>query len=288
MRKLLLILLLLSLSLGYANAQKKPGTPPKKNPPAAKKQNKPIKPKTDPKLTVTQEGNDIILHYSGGSYKIIYVEGGTFTMGCTSEQGSDCDSDEKPSHSVTLDSYYMGETEVTQALWRAVMGNNPSYFKGDNLPVEKVSYDDVNEFITKLNRLTGRTFRLPTEAEWEYAARGGRKSRGYKYSGGNDIGSVAWYYGNSGNETHPVKGKIPNELGLYDMSGNVLEWCSDWKGEYSSGSQRNPKGPSSGSGRVFRGGGWIFSTGYCRVSSRNPCSPSYRSSSFGFRLVLVP
>ena len=140
--------------------------------------------------------------------------------------------DESPVHSVTLSSYYMGETEVTQALWKAVMGNNPSRFKGDNLPVENVSWNDCQEFIRKLKQKTGKNFRLPTEAEWEYAARGGKKSNGYKYSGSNNIGSVAWYDDNSSNQIHAVKGKRLNELGLYDMSGNVWEWCSDWYGQY--------------------------------------------------------
>ena len=225
---------------------------------------------------------------NGVSFKMIAVQGGIFTMGCTSEQGSDCGSDESPSHRVTLSGYCIGETEVTQALWKAVMGGNPSSFKGDNLPVEQVSWDDVQVFIRKLNALTGKTFRLPTEAEWEYAARGGSWSLGYKYSGGSTLGDVAWYDGNSGSKTHPVGTKAPNELGLYDMSGNVWEWCSDWIGSYSSVSQTNPRGPSSGSYRVLRGGGWHFSSGCCRVSNRSTGSPVNRSYGIGFRLVLVP
>ena len=217
------------------------------------------------------------------------VEGGTFQMGGTSEQGSDSWDNEKPVHDVTLGSYYMGETEVTQELWKAVMeNNNPSYFKGDDLPVETVSWDDCQKFIKKLNELTGKKFRLPTEAEWEYAARGGNKSKGYKYSGSNTPGSVAWYGDNSGSKTHPVKTKAANELGLYDMSGNVWEWCSDWYGDYSSDAQTNPKGASSGSYRVLRGGGWFSIAGYCRVSSRNRYDPSSRYNGLGLRLVLVP
>lgn len=227
-----------------------------------------------------------IYEVNGVTFRMIYVEGGTFTMGCTSEQGVFCYSDEK-AHEVTLSDLYMGETEVTQALWKAVMGNNPSSFKGDNLPVESVSWNDCQEFIRKLNQLTGKTFRLPTEAEWEYAARGGNKSRHYKYAGGNDINDVAWYENNSGSATHPVKGKQANELGLYDMSGNVYEWCEDWKGEYDNSSQTNPKGPSSGSTRVYRGGSWFIFEMDCRVSSRNDFSPDGRASFFGFRLVLV-
>lgn len=175
---------------------------------------------------------------------MVAVEGGTFTMGATSEQGSDARDNEKPAHKVTLSDYYIGQTEVTQALWEAVMGSNPSYRRGDNLPVEQVSWDDCQEFIQKLNQLTGKQFRLPTEAEWEYAARGRRKSRGYKYAGGNDIGLVAWYSGNSGYETHLVATKQANELGIYDMSGNVWEWCNDWYGDYQSSSRSDPQGPS--------------------------------------------
>ena len=187
---------------------------------------------------------------------MVYVSGGTFTMGATSEQGSDALDREKPTHSVTLSSFYLCKYEVTQALWRAVMGNNPSSFKGNNLPVQNVSWNDCQTFISRLNNLTGRIFRLPTEAEWEYAARGGNRSRGYKYSGSNVLSDVAWYDDNSGGKTHPVGSKSPNELGLYDMSGNVWEWCSDWYGTYSSSSQTNPTGASCGSSRVRRGGGW--------------------------------
>lgn len=222
----------------------------------------------------------------GVTFYMVPVEGGTFTMGGTSEQGSDAESDEKPTHQVSLSSYYMGETEVTQALWEAVMGNNPSYFKGSNKPVEQVSWDDCQTFIQKLNQLTGRQFRLPTEAEWEYAARGGKKSRGYKYSGSNDIGNVAWYDGNSGSKTHDVKTKQPNELGLYDMSGNVWEWCQDWYGSYSSSAQTNPTGASSGSDRVSRGGSWGRSAGDCRVSRRGYGTPSGQGNGLGLRLAL--
>lgn len=201
---------------------------------------------------------------------MVYVSGGTFTMGATFEQGSDADDNEKPIHRVTLSSYYINRYEVTQAEWKAVMGSNPSDFKGDNLPVESVSWNDCQEFIRKLNSLTGKNFRLPTEAEWEFAARGGNNSRGYKYSGSNDIGSVAWYSRNSGHRTHPVGQKSPNELDLYDMTGNVWEWCQDWKGSYSSSSQINPTGPYSGSIRVHRGGGWDENAWGSRVSIRIP------------------
>ena len=220
---------------------------------------------------------------NGVQFTMVEVGGGTFTMGATSEQGSDAWDEEKPAHEVTLSDYYIGQTEVTQALWEAVMGSNPSDSKGDNLPVERVSWDDCQVFIQKLNQLTGKQFRLPTEAEWEYAARGGRKSRGYKYAGGNNIDSVAWCDGNSGNETHPVATKQANELGIYDMSGNVWEWCSDWFGGYQSSSQSDPQGPSSGSRRVYRGGCSIFAWG-CRVSFRDCNTPDFCNTNLGLRL----
>ena len=222
----------------------------------------------------------------GIKFKMIFVEGGTFTMGATSEQGDDAYENEYPAHRVTLSDYYIGETEVTQALWKAVMENNPSRFVGDNLPVECVSYDDVKEFITKLNQKTGKTFRLPTEAEWEYAARGGKKSKRYKYAGSDNIDDVAWYDDNSNLRTHPVKTKQPNELGIYDMNGNVHEWCSDWYGKYTSEAQTNPQGPSSDSYRVYRGGSWGTNARICRASYRNFDFLSFLHSNLGFRLVM--
>ena len=216
---------------------------------------------------------------------MVEVEGGTFTMGATAEQ-TGVFGDEKPAHQVTLPSYYIGKTEVTQELWQAVMGSNPSNFTGTNLPVEKVSWDDCKTFIAKLNALTGKNFRLPTEAEWEFAARGGNKSKGYIYSGSNTIVDVAWYNSNSNWATCPVATKAPNELGIYDMSGNVWEWCSDWYGNYSSESQTNPTGPKSGSYRVERGGGWYSNARYCRVSYRGNYSPNYINEYLGLRLCL--
>ena len=221
----------------------------------------------------------------GVSFTMVYVPGGTFTMGATSEQGSDFWNDEKPTHSVTLSGYHIGQTEVTQALWKAVMGSNPSYFKGDSRPVENVSWNDCQTFISRLNAKTGKNFRLPTEAEWEYAARGGH-SGGSKYAGSDNINNVAWYYDNSGRETHNVATKSPNGLGIYDMSGNVREWCQDWYGNYSSSSQTNPKGPSNGANRVYRGGSWLFNAGLCRVSIRFNFTPSYSCNDLGLRLVL--
>ena len=230
-----------------------------------------------------------ILTVNGIKYNMVRVEGCTFRMGATSEQDCDAYDIEEPVHSVTLSSYYIGKTEVTQALWKAVMGSSPSdtsTLKVDNLPVERVSWNDCQEFIRKLNALTGQNFRLPTEAEWEFACRGGNNSRGYKYSGSNYIDNVAWYWDNSGKKTHPVATKLPNELGIYDMSGNVWEWCSDWYDKYSSGAQANPKGPESGSCRVFRGGGWGSYAGYCRSSNRGYNTPTHRHDRLGLRLAL--
>ena len=231
-------------------------------------------------VSLSAELNKLIIN------NMVYVSGGTFSMGATSEQGSDAFDDEKPTHSVTLSSYYICKYEVTQALWRAVMGSNPSYFEGDNLPVEQVSWNDCQTFINRLNSYTGRNFRLPTEAEWEFAARGGNSSRHYKYSGSNYISDVAWYDGNSGNRTHPVGTKRPNELGLYDMSGNVFEWCSDWYGTYSSYSQNDPIGATSGSERVERGGSWFIFARDCRSSNRSSFTPGDRYYDLGLRLVL--
>lgn len=209
---------------------------------------------------------------------MIYVPGGTFTMFAILRFGSDVD--------VTLSSYYIGKYEVTQAEWKAVMGSNPSYFKGDNLPVESVSWDDCQTFIRKLNALTGKNFRLPTKAEWEFAARGGNSGRGYKYSGSNDIGAVAWYDENSGNQTHPVGQKSPNELGIYDMSGNVWEWSQDWYDNYPPSTQTNPVGPESGSNRVIRGGSWFSRVGRCHVLLGSYYAPDDCKNDIGLRLVL--
>ena len=216
---------------------------------------------------------------------MVYVEGGTFIMGATAEQKNKY-KDEEPAHSVTLSSFYIGKYEVTQSLWKAVMGSNPSNRKGDNLPVENVSWNDCQTFLRKLNAMTGKNFRLPTEAEWEYAARGGNLSRGYQYSGSKKIDDVAWYNNNSGGETHPVGTKAPNELGIYDMSGNVWEWCQDWYGDYHGYSQTNPTGPSSGSDRVNRGGGWDYDARICRVAYRSLNAPDVKFSLLGLRLAL--
>ena len=232
---------------------------------------------------------------NGVSFTMIGVEGGTFQMGATSEQGSDAYDDEKPVHQVTVSSFSIGQTEVTQALWYAVMGQKPTtdgnqwsstYGLGDNRPAYYVSWNDCQEFITKLNQIIGQQFRLPTEAEWEFAARGGTKSKGYKYSGSNTIGDVAWYTDNSSSKTHEVATKQANELGIYDMSGNVWEWCHDRYGTYSDSEETNPNGPASGSSRMLRGGSWNYSAWNCRASIRNGNVPDNRSHDIGFRLVL--
>ena len=234
----------------------------------------------------TSPGNQTFT-VGGVSFTMVYVDGGTFTMGATSEQGNyDPRDDEKPAHSVNLSSYYIGQTEVTQELWEAVMGSNPSRFKGAKRPVECVSWSDCCEFICKLNQKTGKNFRLPTEAEWEYAARGGNKSQHYRFSGGVPLGNVAWCSDNSGKKTHDVATKPANELGIYDMSGNVREWCSDWYGAYDSSSQHNPQGPASGSDRVCRGGSWDDSARGCRVSHRFRSSADSRNKYIGLRLAL--
>lgn len=239
---------------------------------------------------------------NGESFEMVFVEGGTFTMGCTGEQGGDCEDDEKPAHEETLSTFYMGKYEVTQKLWRAVMGSdlNRSYNSGcEDCPVERISWKDAHEFITKLNILTDRTFRLPTEAEWEYAARGGDQSKGYKYSGSNKIDEVAWYidnyqkskHGNKGT-THPVGMKKPNELGLYDMSGNVWEWCSDWytKEYIRNGKSVHPGWPFKGTHlffrRVLRGGSWGGNPKGCRVSYIDYDIENHRDEYGGFRLAL--
>ena len=218
----------------------------------------------------------------GLNLKMIYVEGGTFAMG--SKRGG---SAEKLVHNVTLDSYYIGETEITQAQWRAIMGSNPSRFTGDNHPVENVSWEDAQEFCKKLSALTGKKYVLPTEAQWEYAARGGNKSKGYTYSGSNREDDVVVYDASS---HYNVKSKKPNELGIYDMSGNLEEWCSDWydSSYYSTSPETNPHGPSSGSLRVLRGGSFCFDASSCRVALRNNGNPSGRYDVCGFRVVCLP
>jgi formylglycine-generating enzyme required for sulfatase activity len=221
---------------------------------------------------------------NGISYEMIAVKGGSFLMGSTiNELGR---SNDEIQHLVTLSNFYVGKYAVTQDLWQLIMGNNPSSFKGYNLPVETISWDDCQFFLQRLNQLTGKRYSLPTEAQWEFAARGGTQSKGYIYAGSNNVDEVAEYKGNNNNTTKPVGGKKPNELGLHDMSGNLWEWCQDWKSVYSTVPQSNPPGPSSGSLRVRRGGSWGNEGQRCRAAGRGYDSPSRRNYAIGFRVVL--
>lgn len=234
----------------------------------------------------------------GINMKMVYVQGGSYNMGCTGEQGSECDSDEQTVRYVTVSDFYIGQFEITQAQWQAVMGTSvyqqqskagesSTYGTGNDYPMYCVSWEEAKEFCRRLSQQTGKTYRLPTEAEWEYAARGGKKTQNTKYAGGYSLDYVGWYGSNSGGKTHPVGTKAANELGLYDMSGNVCEWCEDWYGDYRSYDTDNPKGASSGSSRVIRGGSWN-NTELCRVSSRSNFGPGYRYYGSGFRVVCLP
>ena len=219
----------------------------------------------------------------GPTFEMIKVEGGRYIRG-----------GETNSHQVELDGFHMGKNPVTQALWKAVMGveNDPAHFKGDDRPVESISWHDTQEFLQKLNKITGKPYRLPTEAEWEYAACGGNQSEGYQYAGGNKLEEIAWYRENSYGETKSVGMKDPNELGLYDMSGQVWEWCQDWydRNYYSQcqkkGKVVNPLGPESGTYRVQRGGGWLGPAEVCRVTARGAVDLTDRGDDIGFRLAL--
>ena len=247
---------------------------------------------------------ELVAVVGGDSIEMVLVEGGTFRMGCTSEQGCDCEENEKPVHKETVSDFYMGKYEVTQRLWRTVMGTDSIFpYNGgcDDCPMENVSWKNAQSFISKLNEMTGRTFRLPTEAEWEYAASGGRKSKKYKYSGSNQVDEVAWYVGNFANgqqgiagTTRPVGLKKSNELGLYDMSGNVWEWCEDlYKQEYEQGGKVVHQGwPFKGTRlyfrRILRGGSWGGTAAGCRVSYIDYDIEGYSDEYGGFRLVMEP
>jgi len=236
---------------------------------------------------------DIILKIGNATIDLTFVEGGTFKMG-----GERFDR-EKPIHEVTIPSFHIAQFLVTQKIYQEVMNHNPSYFKGERRPVENVSWDDAKKFIMTLNnseegRIHKGTFRLPTEAEWEYAARGGKYSQGYEYIGSDDLKQVGWCNGNSGGETKPVGLLQANELGLYDMSGNVYEWCEDdWHSDYND-SDRPDNGnawidrPSRGAYRVVRGGNYFFNPVNCRPANRYPYSPDFRYDGIGFRLVFSP
>jgi len=226
--------------------------------------------------------------------EMILVQGGTFWMGCTAEQGKDCEKEDVPSevqneipvHEVTVSSFYIAKFVITQAQWRAVMGDNPSHFKGDSLPVEQVSWNDTQKFLRRLNSATGKQYRLPTEEEWEFAARGGDKSDGYKYSGSNNVDDVAWYEINSGGSAHPVGTKQPNELGIYDMSGNVWEWCEDIVDYYPGHQYHGISDAPSWKNRRLRGGSWERPSVRSRVSERGGVKPDFRWKAIGFRVAL--
>lgn len=229
------------------------------------------------------DGNFIV---NGVYFKMVEVEGGTFVMGAKNTEPSSF-TFEKPTHDVTLSTFRIGETEVTQELYSAIMGKNPSYNKSDSQnPVESVSWDDCQEFIEKLNGITGKNFRLPTEAEWEYAAIGGKYTHYYIFSGSNTAKNVAWYITNSNGSSQPVKQLAPNELGLYDMSGNVFEWVNDWYGPYTAEPQTNPQGPETGSYKVYRSGCWNDGAGNSRCHFRYMRETGYKTIYQGFRIAL--
>ena len=241
----------------------------------------------DEPVDETVDGEVFTYNVNSVQFNMVYVKGGSFWMGATDEQAGDYQSNETPVNRVHLSSYFIGQTEVTQALWLEVMGANPSRFLGHlQRPVEQVSWNDCQTFLSRLNELTGKNFRLLTEAEWEFAARGGNKSLGYKYAGSDTIWNVAWYRDNAYSIPHPVATKAPNELGLYDMSGNVCEWCQDWFDNYTSEEKTNPTGPATASYRVFRGGGWYPGASCCRVSWRNRNTPVFTDADLGLRLAL--
>lgn len=218
----------------------------------------------------------------------VYVDGGTFIMGATEEQGLDAYDVEKPAHKVKVDDFMISQTEVTQGLWIAVMGEPPTYYMGDDYPVVGVSWNVCQVFLNRLSSMTGGIYRLPTEAEWEYAARGGNISYGFKYSGSNNPQNVACYNENSSDIPNKVKSKAPNELGIYDMSGNVAEWCQDWWADYTSDYSDNPCGPSNGEWKIIRGGAYSHSESCCRVSDRDYRPTDYAPNYSGFRICVTP
>lgn len=240
-------------------------------------------------VNVSESSNVIEIKVGNISFEMIKVKAGNFVMGCTAEQNDACDSDESPYHKVTISKdFYIGKYEVTQELWNAVMGNNPSRFIGFDNPVEMINWNECATFCSELSRITGKQFRIPTEAEWEYAARGGHNATPSKYSGSSFYDNVAWYSGNCESKPHPVGGKTPNELGIYDMSGNVWEWCYDWYGGYSGNTQTDPVGPNSGTYRILRGGSWYENGTSCRITNRRNFNPTNKYYDIGLRIVLIP
>ena len=238
---------------------------------------------------VEVDDGSLMVYVDSLMFRMMPVAGGSFVMGCTRPKGEKHTyADELPTHKVTLGDYYIGQFEVTQGLWSAVMGENPSKWTGnDSLPVEQVSWNDVQIFIARLSQITGYRFRLPTEAEWEFAARGGNKSHNTTYPGVmSQLWETCWYGGNSNGHSHPVGRLRPNELGLYDMGGNVMEWCADWMESYPATPQSSPQGPKSGENRIQRGGCFNSPTWGCSVWERNWYLPDYGYSYFGFRLAL--
>lgn len=258
---------------------------------SSEKEFKTTKTAVNPYTTLTIETN-----YGSTTLDMAKVQGGTFKMGAQSSSSSQDNydnnaySDEKPVHQVTVSTFYISKSLVTQYLWYVVMGSYPNissqYGLGEDYPVYNVSYTQCQQFISKLKTLTGKNFRMPTEAEWEFAARGGNSSGGTVYSGSNTVGSVAWYSQNASGKTHPVAQKQANELNIYDMNGNLWEWCSDWYGNYSSSAQTNPTGASSGNSRVIRGGGYNDTNTDCRVSVRSSAAPNSGYATVGLRLVM--
>lgn len=240
----------------------------------------------------TVSENTLTLTVGDVSFTMVKVEPGTFMMGALEGDTNALEDEEKPAHQVTLtDTYYIGQTEVTQGLYAAVMGSNPSNFtNGGNLPVEKVSYNDAIEFCQQLSSLTGKHFSLPTEAQWEYAAHGGHKAPTTPtlFAGSDNIEAVGWCKDNSDSTTHTVAQKAPNPLGLYDMTGNVFEWCLDWYGPYSADAATDPQGPTIGSERVSRGGSWNYPAPYCRTSVRACSAPDVMYYMLGLRVVMLP
>lgn len=252
-----------------------------------KKAYKPLTaPSANSKPTILPSQADII---SAIESRMIKVDGGTYTMGCANEKDTSCYYWEKPAHKVTLKDFYMAKYPVTQKEWEAMMSYNPDFKNCPDCPVENITWNEAKQFVEKLAMLSGKSYRLPTEAEWEYAAKGGSNSKGYVYAGSNNIDLVAWYRNNSAKNTHPVGKLAPNELGLYDMTGNVWQWCSDWfDGEYYIHSpERNPLGPdgTSDNYRVVRGGSWWYEAPHCRIVNRDRYPTDAKDDDVGFRLA---